>query len=104
MRSTKINDQKDKEKLSAKIVQYLRNIEPVSEFQLQVVDPIARLCGEETLAQSIGRALSQGVNLYRLQHEINELEAIADAIEKASCIDETGERDHRNSTDAARTA
>lgn len=95
-----INDQKCKETPSAKFVLSLRNIAPVSEFQFLLVDPIACLCGEETLAQSIGRALSQGVKRDRLQNEIDELEAMVDAIEKASDIAPIGERDHRNSTDA----
>lgn len=84
MGSIQISDQNGKENPSAKIVQFLRNIQPVSEFQFRVVDPIARVCGEETLAQSIGRALSQGVNLDRLQKEIDELEAVVDASEKTS--------------------
>lgn len=84
MGSISIKNQNNQEKLSSKIVNFLRNIEPVSGFQFRVVDPIARLCGEKTLAQAIGRALSQGVNLDKLQKEIDELEAMADTIERTS--------------------
>lgn len=101
MGSTKINNQKCKETPSAKFVLSLRNIAPVSEFQFRVIDPIARLCGEETLAQSVGRAFSQGVNRDQLQNEIDELEAMADAIEKVSGIVPTGELDRRDSANAA---
>lgn len=61
-------------------LKFLRSIELLSTIQSRITDSIVRFCGVEMPAQAVGRALSQGVNIDRLQKEIDELEAMADAI------------------------
>jgi len=79
--SFQADEQPSKDKGSTMALQFLRSIELVSVIPSRIIDSIVRFYGVETPAQAVGRALSQGVNIDRLQKEIDELEAMADAIE-----------------------
>lgn len=72
------------DKLTTRFIRFLRKIDLFPCFQFRIVDPIARACGEETSTQLIARALTQGIDREKLDKEIEELEAMADAIEQES--------------------